>query len=281
MNQLKQMSQQAPGQNQQVVQGMDQAREAQLRQAAQTAPVTGAQALGAATQQQRQQNVAQGAQANLQQQQQLGAMEANQQQAQNQQNLFNRQQGLQKKQRDLEGQLSKLGEEAKQKIWDQNLKFEKDELGRTSFNDRQLLDYAIMNAKSDEDLANFEQQMNFESEKRMETLRAAQAKIKQSLQQGFDDYNQTLDAEQKMKLVQAQQALDRKMKEEANKAANRAAMFGAAGTIAGAVGGAVLGGTLGAAAGPAGAAMGASMGASAGASIGGGVGTAAAGATAK
>ena len=244
MQQLQQLSKNAPVDNQQVVKGMDQAREAQFRQAAQAAPAgapQAAQQLGAQTQQARQQTLAQGAQQNMETQQKLGSLEANQQQMQNQQDLFNRQQGLQKKQRGLENQLASLNEEAKKKIFDDNMKFEKDELGRTTFNDRQLLDYAILNAKSDEDLANFEQQMNFESEKRMNTLRAAQAKIKQSLEQGYDDYNQTLDAAQKMKLVQAQQALEQKMKEESNKAANRASMFGAAGTIGGAVAGAAIG----------------------------------------
>lgn len=268
MKQLQQLSKQAPVDNQQVVQGMDQAREAQFRQAAQAAPATqgAAQQLGAQTQQARQQGIAQGAQQSLQKQQQVAELQNQEQRMANQQNLFNRQQGLQQKQRQLEGQLSQLGEEAKQKIWDDNLKFEKDELGRTQFNERQLLDYAILNAKSDEDLAAFEQQMNFESEKRMNALRASQAKIKQALEQGFDDYNQTLDAEQKMKLVRAQHELDRKMKEESNKAANRASMFGAAGTIGGAVAGGVLGGP---------------PGATIGASIGGGVGSMASGLTNK
>lgn len=164
--------------------------------------------------------------------------------------------------RNAENSLAALSMTTKQQMFDATMQFEQDELGRTIFNERQLLDYAISKAKDVEDLQNYEQTVGQMSERRMRLLQAAQAKIQQELQQAYAMEENELTQEHKLGLARAKAALEAKMQQEKADAANRAAMFNGIFTIAGGVAGAII-------AGPGGYAVGAA----AGASIGGGLGT--------
>lgn len=164
--------------------------------------------------------------------------------------------------RNAENSLAALSMTTKQQMFDATMQFEQDELGRTIFNERQLLDYAISKAKDVEDLQNYEQTVGQMSERRMRLLQAAQAKIQQELQQAYQMEENELTQEHKLGLARAKAALEAKMQQEKADAANRAAMFNGIFTIAGGVAGAII-------AGPGGYAGGAA----AGASIGGGLGT--------
>ena len=164
--------------------------------------------------------------------------------------------------RNAENSLAALSMTTKQQMFDATMQFEQDELGRTIFNERQLLDYAISKAKDVEDLQNYEQTVGQMSERRMRLLQAAQAKIQQELQQAYQMEENELTQEHKLGLARAKAALEAKMQQEKADAANRAAMFNGIFTIAGGVAGAII-------AGPGGYAVGAA----AGASIGSGLGT--------
>jgi hypothetical protein len=166
--------------------------------------------------------------------------------------------------------LGSLDSRFKQNIFDKQMQFKEDELGRTLFSEQQLLDYKIANARSDEDLLNYEQQVRGESDRRIALLSAAHAKIRQALEQGFQSGEQELDQAHKENLIRAKAELEAKLRREEARNKNRAARFSAAGQILGATAGAIVGTVV---AGPGGTAAGAAAGATAGASIGQGLGS--------
>lgn len=253
-----------------IAQGLQQARQAQLQQqiagAAPTAGAAAAQQIGAQQAAQAGQIKLQAAQQTQQQTQQVAATAINQQRLEGMQALAAKKLGIDQRQRELSTKLSTLNRDVKNKLFDQNLSFQKDELGRTVFNERQLMDYKLANAQSDEEFKDYEQQTHELSDRKMKMLQMSYQKIQQSLQQAEGMREQQLSNEQKARLTQALQALQQKMAKEKAEQANRASMFNSVGTIAGAVVGGYFGG---------------SSGAAAGAAVGGGAGNIAAGQTAK
>lgn len=137
--------------------------------------------------------------------------------------------------------LGNLDSSLKNELFDSNLKFRKDELGRTLFNDRQLLDYKLASAKSDEELRDYEQQIEQEYARKNQILQASHAKILQAMQNEFQKSEQEADQAHRKALVLAKNAIEEKIRRQQAKAANRAAAYSAAGSIIGGVGGAILG----------------------------------------
>jgi hypothetical protein len=268
--QLQSLAGQMPVANAGIAQGLQQARQAQLQQqiagAAPTAGAAAAQQIGAQQAAQAGQIKLQAAQQTQQQTQQVAATAINQQRLEGMQALAAKKLGIDQRQRELSTKLSTLNRDVKNKLFDQNLSFQKDELGRTVFNERQLMDYKLANAQSDEEFKDYEQQTHELSDRKMKMLQMSYQKIQQSLQQAEGMREQQLSNEQKARLTQALQALQQKMAKEKAEQANRASMFNSVGTIAGAVVGGYFGG---------------SSGAAAGAAVGGGAGNIAAGQTAK
>jgi hypothetical protein len=195
------------------------------------------------------------AQANQQGAAQAANMELEQKQMEAREALANRQLALQKKQRDGLSKLSALDSRLKDELWDKQLRFEQDELGRQTFNERQLMDYKLSQVKSEEDWANYEQEVRQVSDRRMQLLKTAYSQVQQQLKQASQANEQELDQAQKVRLIEAKRAIEEKIRREKARQANRAAAFQAGGTIVGAVAGAaVTGGS------PAGAMVGASIG---------------------
>ena len=166
---------------------------------------------------------------------QLGGLALQGQAQTNQQGLADKRLGIQQKRRDLENSLASLSEDIKTKLIDQTIAFQQDELGRTQWNERQLLDWKLRQATDVNDLYNYRQQVQQVSARKMQALKTAHAKIVSVLSNETSAEMQNLDQASKEKMYRAKVELERKMKEAANDAANRAAMFGA---IGGAVGGA-------------------------------------------
>jgi hypothetical protein len=259
--QLQRLASQLPIANQRIAQGLDQARIIQMQQAVGGAPATVtnarplAQAVGAEQAKQAGAIALQTAQNVQQQSQAVGQLGLAEQRRAADQALFQKQLGVQQKSRDLANQLAGLDQSLKNKLLDEELSFSRDEMGRILFNERQLADFRLSTAKGDEELRAYEQQVSQMSERRLKMLQVSQAKIKQTLQQGFTESEQELDQASKQRLAIALNQIKEKIAREKARQANRAAMFQAVGTIGGAVAGAVL--TNGS---PAGAAVGASVG---------------------
>jgi hypothetical protein len=142
----------------------------------------------------------------------------------------------------------------KQDLFDSSLRFEQDELGRTVFNERQLLDYAVTHAKDVEAMQNYEQAISQLSERKLRLMQVAQQKIQQELINANTAEQSALNQEAKLALARAKSAAEEKAAKEKAKAKNRASMWSALGGIAGAVVGGVI--TMN----PAGAALGYSVG---------------------
>lgn len=273
INPFTQLAGQMPIANQRTQTGLLEAAKTKTQAALGGVPPTG-QPLGvrqvqaAAGQQAAQQGQAilgttqQGAQQSGQMQQAAAQQDA----TKSQEALRERQLRLSAAQRQMERQLNSVDSRLKSRLLDDQMAFQKDELGRTLFNDRQLLDWKLANAKSEVEVADFEQKLREESTKRVQILSAAHAQIQQAMEQSFVEGQQQLDAAQRLRLAEAKRKLEEKIKKEQARSRNRAAMISAAGAIVGGVAGAL-------AAGPGGYAAGAA----AGSSIGSGVASAAAG----
>lgn len=201
---------------------------------------------------------------------QLGQMELQNQKALAQERNFGRQQQLEKQQQQNLAKVASLNSQVKRDLFEKNMEFKKDELGRTQFNDRQLADYALLKARTEEDYANYEQEVGQASEMKMQILKQSYHVITQSMKQMFEQEMSTLDNFQREDLARAQANVQQKIKEEQAKARNRSSLWVAGGTVVGAVIGGVVGAVGGAGVGAApGAAMGASIGGGAGAVVGG------------
>jgi hypothetical protein len=202
----------------------------------------------------------------LQQQGQVAGMQQQEQQEAARQDLRSRMNASKVRQTSLANQLAKTNQSLKQDLFDKQNQFQRDELGRTFWNDRQLADWKISQATSDEDLMNYEEQVRQESSKKMAMLEAANRAIQQKKQQAFASGELAQNQALAQELAQAERDVADKMRKAQEKASRNAMILGAAGSIIGAGVGAVVGG-------PAGAAI--------GMQVGGGLGQVAAGKGAK
>ena len=167
--------------------------------------------------------------------------------------LNQRRAALQTSLRKAEDTLTKLGMTTKQDLFDSSLRFEQDELGRTIFNERQILDYAVTHAKDVEAMQNYEQAISQMSERKLRLMQVAQQKIEQELRNAYAAEQSALNQEAKLALTKAKAAADEKAAREKANAQNRTSMWSAVTGLAGAGIGAFIGG-------PAGASMGYSVG---------------------
>jgi hypothetical protein len=162
-----------------------------------------------------------------------------------------------------EKQLAALGQDIQNKVLDSRLKFDSDELGRRFSNERQLWDWTIANAKSQEEFADRAQKMEQAAERKIQLLKTSHARISDALEKDFAGKEAKLTFEQRKRLLETKQALERKLAREKARARNRSMIFQGAGMLAGAAIGTAAGNPW--------------VGAAMGAQIGGGVGTLAGG----
>lgn len=268
-DQLRKLANQFPVANQRVTNGLREAQKTQMqemvRQAKSGAGTTAqTQAFGAGQVQQAGQRGLQAAQQQQTQAAQVGQLDLQQQARQQRQTGFEGQIALTEKQREIANQLDKLSRDKKNELIDKQLTFNKDQAGQTLLNNRQTIDWALTQAKSAEDFANYAQEAMHVNQRYLQLLQAANDKITQRLQQEFRKSETEKNQKLQTQLAQQKRALDAKIKAEQNKAANEASAWNAGGSIFGAIIGAVASGGN-----PVGAAAGAGMGAGIGSTVGG------------
>jgi hypothetical protein len=242
-----------PAQSAQTVQGLQSANTAAMRQsvanATQPQTTQGSQQAGGQLAAKQGQAALAGAEQTQKQATQVGQLGLQQQGMDNRQVLADKQLGIQQKQRDLSNKLSALGEDVKSKILDSNLKFQQDEMGRTYWNERQLMDYKLKQAKTQEEFLAYRQQVQQISARKTQLLKVAAQKIEQQMEQESTSQIKSMDQASKAKLIQAKYGIEQQILADKNRAANRAAMFQAGGAVVGSVFGQVgsqLGGAAGA-----------------------------------
>lgn len=258
--QLRNLAGQLPAANQQVATGLQEARKAQLQQniaQAQTpAGPAAAQQLGAQAQQQAGQAQLAAAQQTANQQVQMGQLGLQQQARGQRQATFDQEVGLNALQQKLGDKLSQIDRKAQKQILNANLSFKMDEAGRALMNNTQLLDWAVLNAKSDEDLAGKFQQMDQVYQRKIDVLQAAANRLEQSLRQGYTADKQKLDSASRQRILERAQAIKLQIENEQNNKNNQLMKMQAIGTIAGGAVGSIFG--------PAGTAVGMGVGGAAG-----------------
>lgn len=243
IGQLNKLAASIPVANQQLANNMQAARTTQLQSAIggmapeQAGTTALAQQIGAQQAQQVGAIQVQAAQKTAQQTQQVSQMALQEDKMQKSQELFTRQQALNQRNRALTNQLARLDNNLKDRLLDQQLEFKKDEFGRTIWNERQLADFAILQAKTQIDLDKFEQMIDQQSRRRLQIMQTVQAKLKQVLEQNYLREGQELD--QATRTFIAEKLRESKLKEarEKSRRASRGAMIQGVFTVAGAVAG--------------------------------------------
>lgn len=260
---LKSLATSMPVANQQVAQGLQQARLLGVQRAVASAPpatsLREVQQAGAAqvtAQAGIQQKAAEQTQSALGQVAQLGQAE---QARANAEQLGQSRVAASQKARQNETELAGLGRDLKQRIFDSRTQFARDEQGRAVMNEYQLADWAVSKSKNAEGAKARMQEMQLAHERRMEMLRVAETRLTQAMEFEQKKSAQDRDNTTYERLARAKAAVAEKVRLEQADAANKQAMWQTGGTIVGAVAGLVVTGGN-----PAGAAAGAALGGAAG-----------------
>jgi hypothetical protein len=190
----------------------------------------GAQA-GAAQQQAVTQAVQQGAQ----EQQQAAQDQLAIQQAQQQDSMRMLKRQVAAQGRELASMMQTDANLAEDELFTQQLRFQQDELGQTMLNERQLADYALNAAKTQEELADYEQEVNLALERKQLLLKRSFDILRQAEEQLFQSEQTEANQELTLKIAQAKQKLEEDMQRLAKDAANKAAIWSAVSTVGAAV----------------------------------------------
>lgn len=266
MTALQNLQNQLPVASQKLASGIQAARDIQLQQAVAKAPTGAAiapaaqQTAAAATAQTGAQQV-EAAKQMVQQAGQLGQLQLGEQQMTAQQQIAQQQQAARQQEMTNAERLGRLDLAAKKELYDSEIQFKKDEAGRTLFNERQLADFAIRNARSEEEYRKFEQDAQLLAKRDLQASEAAFALVMEDLKQQWTIAEQRKDQAAKEEIVRIEATARAAMERKRARAANSAAMWSSGGMIVGAVAGALI-------AGPGGYAAGAAIGSQAGAGLG-------------
>ena len=220
-----------------------------------------AQAIGAQQAQMAQQQQIAQAQQSAQQQQQAGQVGLGVREIDLQAQIARQQQALAQQRLKQEDVLTRQQRALEDKIFAERTQFHKDDMGRTLYQENQLIDLALVTAQSEEDLKNRLQIIDQETRESLNMMEALNNRLKQSIQGDFAMEQQKLDQASKQKIIEAQRALEASIAKKKADAANKRGLMQGIGTIGGAAIGSIIPGA------------GTWAGAALGASVGGAVGT--------
>jgi hypothetical protein len=241
---LQNLQKQLPVASQKVASGIQAARDIQLQQAVAKAPTGAAiapaaqQTAAAATTQTGTQQV-EAAKQMVKQAGQLGQLQLGEQQLTAQQKAAQQQQAARQQEMTNVEKLGRLDMAAKQKLYDKEMQFKKDKAGRTLFNERQLADYAIRNARSEEDFKNYAQTAELVGRRKIQAMEAAYKVIEEDLKQQWSIAEQQKDQAAKERIIQIRRDIEARIQREKDRAANNNAMWSSGITTA-----AIVAGTL-------------------------------------
>jgi hypothetical protein len=155
--------------------------------------------------------------------------------------------------------------QAEDQIFQNQLSFNKDELGRKFLQGTQELDAALISAKSAEDFKDKAQYIQHVSDQKIQMLTALNKRLSLIIKGEAAIGEQKLDQASKERIQAYQQQIEAEIQRSTSAAANREAMFTAGGGVIGGVVGGVIGAVYG---GGGGAVPGAVIGAGAGSQVG-------------
>jgi hypothetical protein len=132
---------------------------------------------------------------------------------------------------DQTSRLAALDDAAKREVFDRQLQFSKNQANQTQFTERQLLDYARLNAQKDEDFKGWQQRAEQLHRRNIETLKVIDARLTQALQQDYLNKGQKLDQQSRREIAALKQENARRLREAQAKGANTAMMGQALGGL--------------------------------------------------
>lgn len=247
---LKKLSAQIPVANTRVAQGQQAARDMQLQQAVKQAPSSmgtaqaqqvGAQQAATAGQQQLATQ-----EAGLQQQGQVAELATQAVKQQQQTTLSGLEQGVEQQRQSNVEKFAQLSQEAKQEMFDSRIQFQRDEMGRIVANERQLADFARLQAKNDDEFKNYAQQSQQAHQFKIQALETVQKRLEATLKSNEARKQEGLDRISDQQILQMQQDVERQLEKARADAAKKSALYTMGGTVLGAAGGALIGGPTGA-----------------------------------
>ena len=137
---------------------------------------------------------------------------------------------LSRKQRE---DLAALGADVKGKIFDNILQFETDELGRKFTNKKQLLDFAVSSAVSEQELQTKLNTMQNIANREIIILEQSYKQITQALDNNYLDDKRELDQAQRQRLIEMKMAMEKKIAKKKREASMERMVVGALITGAG------------------------------------------------
>lgn len=237
MTALQNLQNQLPAASQKIASGIQAARDIQLQQAVARAPTGAAiapaaqQTAAAATAQTGAQQV-DAAKQMVQQAGQLGQLKLGEQQMAAQQKVAQQQQAARQQEITNAERLGRLDLAAKKELYDSEIQFKKDESGRTLFNERQLADYAIRNARSEEEFKKYAQDAQILAKRDLQATETAFNLIMEDLKQRWSLAEQRQDQAAKEEIARIEREARLAMEKKRAKAASKAAMWQAGGQLA-------------------------------------------------
>jgi hypothetical protein len=122
-------------------------------------------------------------------------------------------------------QVAALSQDVSNQLFDSNMRFERDEMGRKFSNERQLQDYLILNAQNEQALMDKAQEMQQVVEREIYMLEHAQKVLMQALEQGFLSEKQKLDNASREKIARYIADMEKAIEDKKRKAAARGQMI--------------------------------------------------------
>lgn len=243
---LQNLSQNLPVANSRVAAGQSAARDMQLQSVVQKAPsasptTSTAQQTGSSASQQAGQQMIEGATNQLAQQGQVAKLGNAETANANQAQVSSLQSGAREAAMDNAQRLDRVAAGAKAELYDRQMQFARDELGRTKFTNEQLADFAVSNAKSAQEYQNQAQTAQLATQRNMQMLEAAHGRIMEDLQFQYQQAKQSGDQDAMRQIRDKANSMDDMMAREKARAANKAAAWTAGGVLLGGAAGAAVG----------------------------------------
>jgi hypothetical protein len=146
------------------------------------------------------------------------------------------QQAAQKESLGQAERLAALDNAAKREVFDAQLQFKKDTADQTQFTQRQLIDYARLNAKTDDEFKTWAQKAQQTSQRNIQILRTINDRLEETLRSGYVKGKQKLDQESRLELARLKRENDAAIAKARANGANTAMMWQAGGALATTVG---------------------------------------------
>lgn len=242
---LEKLSSSMPVQNQQMAQGQQAARTMQMQQQLAGAPAgttaRAAQQVGAQQAQQAGQIATQAAQREQTQQALVGQLGLQERGRELRGAQAQEQMAAQREQFEGQEKLAGMREDLKQQLFDKDMQFRKDELGRTQFNESQLRDWALTKAQNQEQYRDYAQLAEQVGQRKLALIDQAYKVFAQAAQQEYARAKQVGDQESQLRISKMVSAAEDAAERERARQRSRAASWQAGGQLLGAGLGAAIG----------------------------------------